>query len=550
VTPSRRSALLGLRVAIVIVLGVIAARATSSGTDLLSGIFVFAPLAAVVAAGIALAERSPNLRHFAGLGWLLGFDFVAILLVVSTLGEAARPDLLAFLLLALVAATSRDLLSGILAGLLAGSGYAYLALQHELTATPAELAARAGVYLATGAFVGLLSVEADVERAEAQARTEALQRELEDLAGYLKNVLASVASAVVAVGEGGKVTTYNRAAEKVLGFPAHRALGRALQEVPVLAPLAELLVQAPVPAQGSAASSGLLGRVAPDVEFARPDGKRIRLGFAVTPLEDVAGRKLGAILVLQDVTLIRDYEERMVRQEKLAALGRLVSGIAHEFGNVLGGARGHVDFALRDGSLEEARSSLEVVRPTLDRAITTIEHLLRFARGTPINLRPEVDVAEVVERALVLTKRELESAGVEIRRDFGPAPRIEADSSQLEQVFINIIINARQAIDGRERRVIAVSTRVEGDQVVAAFEDSGPGVPEEIRDKVFEPFFTTKGPLGGSSVPGTGLGLSVALGIIEAHGGTIDVLSSSALGGARFEVRLPSTRGDAPVKST
>jgi signal transduction histidine kinase len=239
----------------------------------------------------------------------------------------------------------------------------------------------------------------------------------------------------------------------------------------------------------------------------------------------------------------------MVRQEKLAALGRLVSGIAHEFGNILGGARGHVEFAEKDGSPEETRAALGVVRGVLERAIVTIEHLLRFARGTPLNRQPGVDVAEVVERALGLCARELEASQVEVSRDVKPAPRIAADVSQLEQVFINIIINARQAVEGRPTKKLAVSVAPVDGAVVVAFEDSGPGVPPELRDKIFEPFFTTKGALGGSKIPGTGLGLPVALGIVEAHDGTIDVERSSALGGARFIVRLPSTGGDGPAKA-
>jgi signal transduction histidine kinase len=175
----------------------------------------------------------------------------------------------------------------------------------------------------------------------------------------------------------------------------------------------------------------------------------------------------------------------------------------------------------------------------------TVENLLRFARGTPVNRVPGVALEATVERALHLLQVELEQKGVVVERRFAATPTICADATQLEQVFVNIIINAVHALLDRPSRRLRISTATAGPgRVAITFDDSGPGVPKDLQHRIFEPFFTTKGPLGGSKVPGTGLGLSMALGVIEAHEGSIDVGASPDLGGARFTVTLPSTGGE------
>lgn len=542
---SRHALMVGVRAVLILLLVVIAVRATLRELQL-SRLLGFLPAILALVSTLVAFERRPGLRPLLGIAWILVFDLVVMGLTVATLGETSEPELLAFLLLALVIATSRDLLAGTLAGALAAGAFSYLAFKHELATSVLEplVLTRAAVFLTAGVFTGFLSQEAEQERAVRAAQTAELRQELSDLGEHLRNVLASVGSGVLAVDAGGRVTTYNRAAERILGVPEHKVVGRALGDVEDLAPLKPVVLGRD-PTQADSHPDGPLAR--PDLVFRRPDGREVRIGYATTPLENIAGRRLGMILVFQDVTIIRDYEARMLRQEQLAAVGRLVSGIAHEFGNLLGGARGHVDLALT-GTPQDAVETLPIVKETLSRALVTIENLLRFARGTPVNRLPGVVVEQVVDRALHLLQVELDQKGVRVERRVDPgAPAVVADAAQLEQVFVNIIINAVHALHDRPTRTLRVSITPRGERAAIAFEDSGPGVPRDLQHKIFEPFFTTKGPLGGSKVPGTGLGLSMALGVIEAHEGTIEVDSSPDLGGARFTVTLPSTVGDGPA---
>ncbi|MBL4849482.1 MAG: hypothetical protein JKY65_28465 [Planctomycetes bacterium] len=235
----------------------------------------------------------------------------------------------------------------------------------------------------------------------------------------------------------------------------------------------------------------------------------------------------------------------MLRQEKLAALGRLVSGIAHEFGNQLGGALGLLDLALLEDDLSEVHASLAPVRETLTRALTTVENLLRFARGTPLQVQPGVELGQVLQRALDLLRAQIDEAGLEVEVDQGEVPPLSLDPVQLEQVVLNLVINAIHATAGATPPKLLLSLRQAEDEVVFAAEDNGPGVPPEVRARIFEPFFTTKGALGGSETPGTGLGLSMALGVVEAHSGRLTIDVSPSLMGARFQLWLPSTNGDA-----
>jgi PAS domain S-box-containing protein len=513
-------------------------------SDPLGALLTLLPALFALVATLFSVEARPRLRPFLGVAWVVVFDLVVLALMLATLGETADAELLSFLLLGVVVATSRDLLAGALSGALAAAGFVYLAWRHGLVAThPSDplILARAGVFLAVGVFTGFLSREAEQERAVRAEETASLREQLADLGEYLKNVLSCVASGVLVVDAQGRVTTFNRAAERILGLPSHKAMGRALGEVEELRDLdvAFRAVTGPVETPPRA-----------DLELpARGERRALRIGYALTPLENLAGRRLGWILVFQDVTLIRDYEARLLHQEKLAALGRLVSGIAHEFGNLLGGARGHVDLALATGAPEDAVEALPIVRDTLGRALVTVEHLLRFARGTPLHRVPGVDLRQVVDQALHLLSVELEKAGVEVERRFSPHPALSADAGQLEQVVVNLVINAVHALSGAQSKRLRMTVEPCPGGARLVVEDSGPGVPEPLRPRIFDPFFTTKGALGGSSVPGTGLGLSTSLGIVEGHEGRLVVGSSPDMGGASFTVTLPSTGGDGVASS-
>jgi PAS domain S-box-containing protein len=481
------------------------------------------------------AERRATSQRYTSFAWVSVFTLFAIGLLV---GESA-PTLLAVLLLGGVVATTRDRLTGVLIGALAAGTALYLGRQDPTPGSERFYLGLCPILMLTGLYCGLLVRSAD----QAWEESENLREELADQAEQINYVLACVASGVLVVDVKLKILTFNRAAERILGLPEHTVVGRELSAIPTLASLGEIFETSP-PSTDSTESTPRN-----DLEFTRPDGGRIWVGYAVSRLENRAALQLGFVLVFQDVTLIRDYASRMLQQEQLAALGRMVSGIAHEFGNILGGARGLVELAMLDEP-EEAVEILPVVKETLSRALETVDNLLRFARGTPLNRVPGVEPHAVLERALILLTADLERGSVNVETDFQDVTPLQADAIQLEQVFINLIINAVHAVDGQDDRRLKISvTPSEDGRVVIRFEDSGPGIPKEVLGRVFEPFFTTKGSLGGSKVPGTGLGLSIALGVIEGHDGTISASVSPDLTGACFTISLPSTNLDAPLDS-
>ncbi|MHC4859092.1 MAG: sensor histidine kinase [Planctomycetota bacterium] len=218
--------------------------------------------------------------------------------------------------------------------------------------------------------------------------------------------------------------------------------------------------------------------------------------------------------------------------EKFAALGRLSAGVAHEINNPVGGILTCLETmkGLEPGS-DRFQEYLSLVKSGLERIGKIVRQLLRFSRQQPAGERQEVDLNAIIEEVTVLSLFHNQKGDVEVIRRSGKLPPVDGVPDLLNQVFLNIVLNALQAMP--RGGTLVIQTRAEGDSVYANFEDTGEGIPEENLPRIFEPFFTTK-----EVGVGTGLGLSVALGIVEAHGGSIEVGLAPG-GGSRFSVRLP-----------
>jgi CheY-like chemotaxis protein len=238
-------------------------------------------------------------------------------------------------------------------------------------------------------------------------------------------------------------------------------------------------------------------------------------------------------LTLRDVTDQRITQDRLAQSERLAALGQLVSGVAHELNNPLTGILGYAQLLQSQPLDDDARRGVETIQSEAERAGNIIQDLLSFARRrAPV--REEVDVNDLVSRVLSLRAYDLQGDNVNVQLSLAAElPAVEGDGDQLQQVFFNVLTNAIQAMREVEQKRISVETLHEAGSVVARFADNGPGVPEEALGHVFEPFFTTK-----EAGEGTGLGLSISYGIINEHGGSIDLRNRPA-GGAVVEIRLP-----------
>jgi signal transduction histidine kinase len=260
---------------------------------------------------------------------------------------------------------------------------------------------------------------------------------------------------------------------------------------------------------------------------------RHQIRAATVHLEDEVAKKtrsLAETLALRTKALdeLRATQDRLVQAEKMAGLGTLAGGVAHEFNNLLGGVLACLESA-RAGTTDAAvLEDLDMARRTAGRATQLIEALLGVTRPGERTFRP-VPLAAVVEDVVRAAGPEARKRRVRIERLESASPVVEGDEGQLHQVVLNLVANALRAVDDGERIVVALGA--EDRFAVLEVRDQGPGIPPEDRRRVFEPFFTGR-------AGGTGLGLFVSYGIVERHGGRIEV-GEAPEGGARFTVRLP-----------
>jgi two-component system NtrC family sensor kinase len=223
-------------------------------------------------------------------------------------------------------------------------------------------------------------------------------------------------------------------------------------------------------------------------------------------------------------------QRQLIRSEKLAAIGKLVSGVAHELNNPLTSISGFSELLLEEVQQEGARSKLEKISHESRRMQRIIDNLLRFARGKALHQAP-LDLQAVLREALALLEYKLRSERIELRISIDPAlPRIVGDEGQMKQVFVNLLGNAMDAMDGSSERRISVEMFARHSHVVIRFTDSGKGFSD--LNRAFDPFYTTK-PVG----KGPGLGLSICYGLIKEHGG--EIRAENLQPGAVVIIELP-----------
>ncbi len=287
-----------------------------------------------------------------------------------------------------------------------------------------------------------------------------------------------------------------------------------------------------------------LGSLEVRVRHKLGDWRRIRFNFS--PLADETGKIEGVVLSGRDVTELKRLEEQLIQAEKLAAMGQMLAGVAHELNNPLTAILGVTEL-LREGQSDQeaTKRQLELTHRQARRAARIVQNLLEFSRPASPQKKP-VDLNSIIDRTLQLHEHSLRRNNVEV--DFRPQPDLPGvvgDANQLIQVFLNLVTNAEQAIrEVRESGRIQIRFARLGSRVSIAFQDDGVGIRPESVPRLFDPFYTTKRPGGG-----TGLGLSICLSIIREHGGTIEAEALPA-GGSAFTVYLPLALGEEPRAST
>jgi len=273
------------------------------------------------------------------------------------------------------------------------------------------------------------------------------------------------------------------------------------------------------------------------------DWRRIRFNFS--PLADETGKIEGVVLSGRDVTELKRLEEQLIQAEKLAAMGQMLAGVAHELNNPLTAILGVTELLRERPTEDEAtKRQLELTHRQARRAARIVQNLLEFSRpASP--LKKPVDLNSIIERTLQLHEHSLRRNNVEV--DFRPQPELPGvigDANQLIQVFLNLVTNAEQAVrEVRESGRIQIRFARLGSRVSVTFQDDGVGIRPESTARLFDPFYTTKRPGGG-----TGLGLSICLSIIREHGGTIEAEALPG-GGSAFTVYLPLALGEKPLAS-
>ncbi|MDP8246857.1 MAG: PAS domain S-box protein [Candidatus Tritonobacter lacicola] len=251
------------------------------------------------------------------------------------------------------------------------------------------------------------------------------------------------------------------------------------------------------------------------------------------------------LAIIRDITARKKLEKELIHAEKMAGIGKLAAGIAHEFNNFLAMISGYAQLA-KAGTLEDKDRAIDVAEKVSERAKVIVKNLISFAREDKPEKKP-TDIVEVIEEALGPLSTQIKRQGITVKRRYSPAPLILCDPGQIRQVLFNIILNATQAM-AAEGGELSIDLRAEDTEVVIKVADTGQGIPEEILEIIFDPFITTKGTIAGGDVSGTGLGLSVSYGLIKEHGGDIEA-ENNAGGGAIFTIRLPALTEAPPAEA-
>jgi PAS domain S-box-containing protein len=379
-------------------------------------------------------------------------------------------------------------------------------------------------------IVGALKIARDITE---RNRTSAAEVQSER---YARAILEAVSEAILLVNEAGNIVSVNRKAKETFGYDRETLLGRPL----------DLLVPERFRSPHAAHRAAYFRepRARPmgqglDLLARRKDGTEFPVEISLSYVR--TGEGVQALAFVTDITQRRAMERATRQAERLAALGRLSAGIGHEVNNPIGIILSRIEIMLLDAQAlplpGKVAEDLRVLHRHAQRVAGIAQGLLSFARESSGTRRP-LDLNDLVEETLLLVEKEVARAGITIRRAFVPElPPVLGDSGALQQVVLNLVTNARDALGGGGE--ITLETSLVADRPGAArliVRDTGPGISPDILPKIFDPFFTTKS-------EGTGLGLSISYGIVRDHKATIDVESRPGEGTA-FILTFPSMAED------
>jgi two-component system, NtrC family, sensor kinase len=352
--------------------------------------------------------------------------------------------------------------------------------------------------------------------------------ELQKLTEYNENILESMDSGILVLDLDGRVVRWNRAMEALQGRLREEVLGHFLDEI-----FPESFLEA---LRGSL----VLGEGEDDaiahiykLHLPSAEGRSVMVNVSIAPFQVGSGERQGTILILDDVTARIRLEEQLQHSEKMASIGLLAAGVAHEVNTPLAGISSYTQMLRAQVDGEDPRAALlEKIEKQTFRAAKIIHNLLNFSRSGSSEME-RLDVNKAILDVMSLVEHQLEGSRIKVRRELSSdLPEVRGNENRIQQVFFNLILNARDAMP--RGGWLTLVTRADDDAVIVEIKDTGDGIRREDIKRIYDPFFTTKG-IG----RGTGLGLSVSYGILQEHGGAIFVDSVPGKG-TTFQVALPA----------
>ena len=359
----------------------------------------------------------------------------------------------------------------------------------------------------------------------------ALEQQLRRQEEFRRHLLESFPDLILVLDLKGQYTFVSARIGELLGYGPEHLMGKNVAETENAPPELAELYRTVATGESSLTSCEYGSR--------HRDGSwRTMLGMA-SPLLDAEGEPAGVIISVRDVTMEKRLEQQIIQSERLAAMGQMIGGFAHELNNPLTSILGMAELLQEGEASEAARKQIVILHQQARRAAEIVQNLQYFARP-PAPGRSQVNLNELVQRTVQMQAYPLRKSNITV--DFLPEPAIPAivaDPNQLMQVFLNLLLNAEQAIrESREKGTIRVRIGRKPDSVWIVFQDDGPGIAPENLAHIFDPFFTTKRP-----GRGTGLGLSICKTVLREHGGNIEAATSPD-GGAVFTITLPVTAAE------
>jgi PAS domain S-box-containing protein len=354
----------------------------------------------------------------------------------------------------------------------------------------------------------------------------AMERQLRRQEEFRRHLLESFPDLILVLDLKGQYTFVSARIGELLGYGPEHLMGKNVEDAEKTSPeLAELY---------RTVATGQSALTSCEYGSQHRDGSwRTMLGMA-SPLLEAEGKPAGVIVSVRDVTTEKRLEQQIIQSERFVAMGQMIGGFAHELNNPLTSILGMAELLQEGPASEGARKQIVILHQQARRAAEIVQNLQYFARP-PAPGHSQVNLNELVQRTVQMQAYPLRKSNITV--DFLPEPSIPAivaDPSQLMQVFLNLLLNAEQAIrETREKGTIRVRLERKPDAVWIVFQDDGPGISPENLAHIFDPFFTTKRP-----GRGTGLGLSICKTVLREHGGNIEAASAPG-GGAVFTLTLP-----------